>query len=486
MTPSGSPFTGTARISGTLASANSANSANSPYTAGADANASACELILTHSDQHFPEALREAALGHLSQATGTSVEQLQRLLQKPRPVIAVTADEGAARQLQAALQRGGWQSELRRLAGPAQPNVKCRTCQLNNPATSRFCAQCGTSLSNNNGLPSLAPPAPGMVSAAASTLANVVGLQGIQRFNLGELLAEVFKRRTPNEIEEHFLVGTLRTTPPVTEIPTDWPKPWLFARMFLASILVFVLMYIPWHFYQNVNLIPGMIIVGCVVTPMSALLLLYEFNAPRNISWMLVIRLVTTGGAMSLLISLVLFKLSPELRTLLQASAAGLVEETGKLAAVVFATRKLSVVRYRYTLNGLVFGAAVGTGFAVFESAGYAFTALLAKGQADQMFANILTRGMLSPFCHVIWTALTAAALWRVKGAHSYSGTLLADWRFLRIFFVSVACHVVWNAPFWPPYHLKELALGFIAWAVALSLVQDGLRQVQNEQRSLV
>jgi len=148
-------------------------------------------------------------------------------------------------------------------------------------------------------------------------------------------------------------------------------------------------------------------------------------------------------------------------------------------------TRRLSPVRYRYTLNGLVFGAAVGTGFSIFESAGYAFTALWTTHQADSMFDSIFLRGLLSPFGHVIWTALAAGALWRVKGALSYRGTMLAEGRFLRIFAVGVLCHVVWNSPLSIGHPLlKYFLLGFVAWAVALSLVQEGLLQVQREQQS--
>ena len=92
----------------------------------------------------------------------------------------------------------------------------------------------------------------------------------------------------------------------------------------------------------------------------------------------------------------------------------------------------------------------------------------------------------MSPAGHVVWTALAAGALWRVKGALSYHGTMLADGRFLRLFFTSVLCHVIWNAPFSiGHWSLKYLVLAFVAWAVALSLVQDGLMQVKREQRSV-
>jgi hypothetical protein len=55
----------------------------------------------------------------------------------------------------------------------------------------------------------------------------------------------------------------------------------------------------------------------------------------------------------------------------------GLIEEAVKLAALWLLARRLA----RYTMrDGIVLGAAVGFGFAAFESAGYAFNALFTAG----------------------------------------------------------------------------------------------------------
>ena len=70
----------------------------------------------------------------------------------------------------------------------------------------------------------------------------------------------------------------------------------------------------------------------------------------------------------------------------------------------------------------MLFGAAIGAGFACFESAGYAFHYLLTAPESlfsDQRFnvpaatEVIVVRGLLAPFGHVVWTALAAGALWR-------------------------------------------------------------------------
>ncbi len=477
------------------------------------------ELVLTTRLDDFPQGLREAALRCLAEVLQHDVEGARALADRARPVLAMLPVESAATPLRDALAAGGWQSELCSVASappataptlpvppapppmpiggampppppagtsPAAPAARamvCALCQAPNPGDARFCSGCGSALAHPAALPPSAARSGGLFKSAADKMAGMVGLEQIQRFSLGELFSEVFKQRSPDEIEDYVLAGTRRNTPAVADIVTDWPKPWLFARVFGLALMLYALFQLGWLMFGNPNLLPGLIITGSFVVPFAALMLFYELNTPRNVSLLLLLRLALVGGIWSLLISLVLFQLGNELTTLLGASAAGIIEESGKLAAVLFATRKLSPVRYRFTLNGLLFGAAVGTGFSAFESAGYAFRILL-EADAGQMSSNILMRGVLSPFGHTLWTAITAAALWRIKGARPFSSEMLADGRFLRIFAVSALCHFTWNAGFelFVPF-VKQALLGFVGWAVALSLVQDGLRQVRAEQR---
>jgi len=379
--------------------------------------------------------------------------------------------------------------ELRDIPRPPAPSADrvCPACSHVNGPSARFCGDCGAAL------PAVHVRAPSQhdsdhedaLGATARSVAGLAGLPPVRGFSIGALFDEVFKRRTPAEIEDHLMAGTLRTTPPVTDVSCDWPRPWMFARLFLLSALLFAVFWGGYRYFENGNLVPGAMVIGSFVVPMTVVLLFYELNAPRNVSLLLVAKLVLLGGAWSLVISLALFRIGQDVTGLIGASAAGLIEETGKLAAVVFATRSLSSVRYRYTLNGLLFGAAVGAGFAAFESAGYAFNNMLKSG-LGAMDGVILLRGALSPFGHVVWTAIAAGALWRVKGAMTYHGTQLAEPRFIGLFIASVVCHALWNAPFSiGPGLTKYVLLGVVAWMIALSLVQDGLGQVRREQQSV-
>ncbi len=486
------------------------------------------QVVLTHTVDELPEALRDAALAYLAQVTGHTPAQIADLLQQLPAVVARVADAEAAQSLQAQLARAGWRTELRiappppppkpqaqpmREQAPVQvdkpqavnkplpmpadlstsasiptsaipPSTKsCPDCHHINASSARFCAECGEPLALGSPL----KRDTGVVGSAANAVAGMAGLGGAHRFNMGDLLSEVFSKRSEREIEDYVTVGTLGTTPAITEVNPDWPKPWLYARVLLGALLLAGVFYVMWVFFQNINVLPGLIIVSCFVTPFVVVVLFYELNVPRNVTLIYTIKLAAWGGGVSLLVTLVVFTFSDQLDSLIGASSAGFVEETSKLAAVLFATRKLSTVRFRYVLNGLLFGAAVGAGFAAFESAGYALNTLLKSKDAGMMMGNIVTRGWMAPFGHVVWTALAAGALWRVKGAKRYDGTMLADPRFLRVFVVSVLCHIIWNASIVPPgpFMIKYWILGAVAWAVALSLVQEGLQQVQREQLSL-
>jgi RsiW-degrading membrane proteinase PrsW (M82 family) len=219
--------------------------------------------------------------------------------------------------------------------------------------------------------------------------------------------------------------------------------------------------------------------MGSLAVPFATLILFFELNTPRNVSFRQVLTLFFLGGVVSLFVSLVGFSVTD--LSWLGASSAGIVEETGKLATVVLIARG---TRHRYVLNGLLFGAAVGAGFAVFESAGYALNdALFATGSLEQTTGLILRRALLSPFGHVAWTAIAAGALWRVKGERPFALGMLADPKFLRAFSIPVGLHMIWNSPLPSPLFLKHLVLGAVGWFILFGLVQQGLREVKSLQR---
>ena len=51
----------------------------------------------------------------------------------------------------------------------------------------------------------------------------------------------------------------------------------------------------------------------------------------------------------------------------------------------------------------------------------------------DAMFDSIWKRGLLAPFAHIAWTAITVAAWWKVKGDKPFDILMVFNPRFLAI-----------------------------------------------------
>lgn len=328
-------------------------------------------------------------------------------------------------------------------------------------------------------------PAPGagvfdFVNRLGDHLSNAAGVEKPSDWNPREMFADVTKQHSDDEIEAYFTVGTAQTTPSLAAIDAHWPRPWVFARVFGLSLALYLGFVFAWQQFDNLYLIPGLIMVGSVAIPFSLLIFFFESNVPRNISLYQIIRLVLIGGLVSIVVSLFGFRWSG-LDSWLGAASAGIVEETGKGLTLLLVVRK---AKYRWTLNGLLFGATVGTGFAIFESAGYALSsALNAGGQA--MRDTIFERGILSVLGgHVLWTALVGAALWRVRGDQPFRREMLVDPRFLRIVAICMAMHMAWNSPIPLPFYGKYIVLGGAAWLLVLGFIQSGLKQVREAQEA--
>lgn len=310
---------------------------------------------------------------------------------------------------------------------------------------------------------------------------NLIGLEELKDFRLKDIFSQVFKKHSLVQMEDQLITGTISNTPAVTDIETSWAKPWLFSRLLVVSIGICLLLIIGFRTFENPNLLPGLMFIGSFAVPVSTLIFFLEMNAPRNISIFVVVALAFLGGVTSLFLALIFFDRLQFLSNLMSASAAGIIEETAKVLIVVLIVGRFA--RYKWVLNGLLFGAAIGMGFAAFESAGYAYR----SENFQAMVNNIVLRGLLSPFMHIVWTANAAAALWLVKGGRAFQWNMLADIRFLRVMLSSMILHMIWNANFGilpiPVFlDIKYLLLGFIAWIICFRLVQAGLKQL-NEAR---
>jgi RsiW-degrading membrane proteinase PrsW (M82 family) len=162
--------------------------------------------------------------------------------------------------------------------------------------------------------------------------------------------------------------------------------------------------------------------------------------------------------------------------SLLPALLTGVTEETGKALALLIVVRQ---PRYKWQLNGLLFGAAVGAGFAGFESAGYALRALFAGGWSG-VIGSITIRALLSPGGHVIWTAMVGSALWRVKGDRPFATSMLTHPDVVRRWGIAVVLHGLWDADLLVHPYLKLLVLVVVGWYVVLAILKQALGEVEQ------
>jgi RsiW-degrading membrane proteinase PrsW (M82 family) len=160
------------------------------------------------------------------------------------------------------------------------------------------------------------------------------------------------------------------------------------------------------------------------------------------------------------------------------ASVISVIEEIGKTIIVMM----LITRNKNYTvLHGLLIGGAIGCGFAVFESAGYAFTVFLDahdwNTRADmindylpwynqyqyadsisEMNVNIFLRSILSFGGHTAWAAITGASFAKEK-------TL--NFNFIKMFAVCFILHAIWDTNT-PAIYFKLIMLCIIAWWVII------------------
>ncbi|MGA0121721.1 MAG: PrsW family intramembrane metalloprotease [Gaiellales bacterium] len=154
--------------------------------------------------------------------------------------------------------------------------------------------------------------------------------------------------------------------------------------------------------------------------------------------------------------------------------SAPIVEEAAKALALVF------VVRRRPGLldgvhDGIVYAAWVGLGFATVENVLY-YAEALASGGTEALAGTAVLRGLVTPLCHPIFTAMTGIGLGymvaRGRGRAGLAVGLLAGLA------LAIALHALWNlsastgaAPY--AYLLGYLPLS----ALGLALLVGGARR---------
>lgn len=362
----------------------------------------------------------------------------------------------------------------------------CRNCG-HDIGQARFCSQCGTdSQPAYQAAQPGAQPNPGantteniaveFTDKVKSAFDDITGgdKKGVE-FKLGDLLSDVMVKHSKEESDELLVSGTVKHTPTPAQMADNWNKPWLYSRVLAILALTFVLLVACTYLFNNDLWIPDLVFIGSMMMPFTLLVLFWETNIPRNISIFELVKMFFVGGVLSLVFTLTLFSILPSEATGVgEAILVGIVEEIGKLVAVAIFIHNY---KSKYILNGILIGAAIGAGFAAFESAGYA---LVYGGDLNGILEIILLRGVLAAGGHIVWAAMSGAAIMLAKGEGEFSSAIFGKGKFWKLFIVPVVLHSVWDIPQIAASVPLLIVLVIIAWVFILALIRTGMGEVSR------
>lgn len=235
----------------------------------------------------------------------------------------------------------------------------------------------------------------------------------------------------------------------------------------LAYVATFVIMLVT----GNPIMLPTVLLVGAATIPVTVLLLAQSTRSGPLVPARIVLVTAAASGLFGICAAGLEERIAGALLGRASILLVGVIEETAKLVVPLI----VLALAHRVTRGGgLVIGIASATGFAVLETMGYGFGALLSRGGGlGALDATLVLRGVLVPAGHVAWTGAVCAALWflmetshRTLGALAVAGALLG----------AIVLHTAWDAS------------GGLAVHIAIALVSVGtlLALVITSHRSFV
>lgn len=336
------------------------------------------------------------------------------------------------------------------------------------------CPECGYPINKKNA-----------TNIIIENLDKITGAKSESYVKFKDLFKNTFKKHTEEELDEVFVCGSEKTTPKVEDINPKQASAWVYFKILLFFLIAYIPTRIGFITYGNTNFLPIMVMLAAFAVPVTILIFFFEINLFRNIPFYKVIKYFVLGGSLSLILAILYFSLpyfetNATTQTFTGALLIGLVEEAAK--AVIVAIFLFKSKKSQYILNGLLVGAAVGAGFAAFETAGYILRYGMSGG-LQTMLEIIKLRGFLAPGGHVAWAAIEGAALMYVKGFDKLDKKHINDKRFLLICLIPVVLHGIWDMPIELPYYLVQIAMTIIAWIVIIYFINLGLKQIDEAKK---
>jgi RsiW-degrading membrane proteinase PrsW (M82 family) len=213
---------------------------------------------------------------------------------------------------------------------------------------------------------------------------------------------------------------------------------------------------------DNTILVPNLILLGTFLVPVCTLLFVLGRPRATGLSVQgIVLGFLAGGTAGVVLTGTIEVYLLPD--AVFTSTWIGLIEEGAKALLVVAVA---GLVATRLPRDGMVLGAAVGAGFAAFESAGYALGELVAESSRHpivRILETELFRAVLAPFGHITWTAIMGGALF---ASAARTGRFRVDRHVAATFVGVVALHALWDAAYGVAIRIS-LGLGGDGWKLS-------------------
>jgi RsiW-degrading membrane proteinase PrsW (M82 family) len=209
----------------------------------------------------------------------------------------------------------------------------------------------------------------------------------------------------------------------------------------LAGLFGYVVLLLELLITRNTTVFPALLLVGALTVPLAVLLwaVTGKYSALAPASTVLVTVLV--GGLVGIVGAGILESVAGAILGRDMVLLVGFIEESVKLLVPLV----VLLVAYRRTVHGgVAIGVAAGAGFAVLETMGYGFNALLGRsGGIGAVDATLLLRGVLAPAGHIAWTGAVCAAIWFLRSGRRPVWGVLAT---IGAYLAAIVLHTVWDA----------------------------------------
>ncbi len=286
-------------------------------------------------------------------------------------------------------------------------------------------------------------------------------------FSWKDIFADTFQQHTKEQTSRQMSRGMRGNVPAPSAMLQQWQKPWLFVRAAVIAIVLTVLTMFAVQFLGSISSIAFLYVIPAFAIPLAVVVFYWEMNIPGDISILEAVCVMLLGGILSLIVASVITRIGD------WPSAAYITgpwpEEIAKFLIVYLI---LTRGKYRYGIQGILIGGAVGAGFAAIETSGYAmesamkyalisYTEVASQYSVDlegalnaaysgiiqsDMMQTQLVRGLLAIGGHTVWAAFYGGAVALAKKGQEKlkAADALNPLTFMSLS-VAILLHTFWN-----------------------------------------